>query len=135
MTDIHAAAALPPIVLAAPEAERLLLLARAATHQNPATADYLLREIERASVVDDAGAVKDVVTMGSDVDYRDDVTGEARSLTLVYPQDADVTAGRISVLSPIGAALIGLSVGQSIAFETPSGGPRSLTVLGVTPKA
>ena len=58
-------------------------------------------------------------------------SGQAKHVTLVYPTAADVAAGRISVLTPVGAALIGLSAGQSMAFETPSGEPRSLTVLEV----
>jgi regulator of nucleoside diphosphate kinase len=54
---------------------------------------------------------------------------------LVYPHEADVTAGKISVLTPIGAALIGLSVSQSIEWETNLGDRRSLTVLRVSPPA
>jgi regulator of nucleoside diphosphate kinase len=54
-----------------------------------------------------------------------------RTVTLVYPDEADLTQGRISVLTPVGAALIGLSVSQSIEWETVSGGRRSLTVLAV----
>jgi regulator of nucleoside diphosphate kinase len=69
--------------------------------------------------------------MGSRVRFRDDVTGQERTLTLAYPEDADISSGRISVLTPVGAALIGLSVGQSIEWETASGGLRSLTVLEV----
>jgi regulator of nucleoside diphosphate kinase len=52
-------------------------------------------------------------------------------VTLVYPHEADLDAGRISVLTPVGAALIGLSVGQSIEWQSPTGGWRSLTVLRV----
>jgi regulator of nucleoside diphosphate kinase len=69
--------------------------------------------------------------MGSEVEFRDDTTGKVRRVTLAYPDAADIDAGRISVLTPIGAALIGLSVGQSIEWQTPAGGWRSLTVLGV----
>ncbi|HBR45490.1 MAG TPA: nucleoside diphosphate kinase regulator, partial [Afipia sp.] len=54
-----------------------------------------------------------------------------RAMPLVYPEAADVDAGRISILTPIGAALIGLSVGQTIEFQTPGGRWRSLTVLRV----
>jgi regulator of nucleoside diphosphate kinase len=56
-----------------------------------------------------------------------------RRATLVYPDEADLDAGRISVMTPIGAALIGLSVSQSIEWQTLSGGWRSLTVLAVDP--
>lgn len=52
-------------------------------------------------------------------------------MLLVYPDEADVLEVKISVLTPIGAALIGLSVGQSIEWQTPAGGWRSLTVLQV----
>jgi regulator of nucleoside diphosphate kinase len=70
--------------------------------------------------------------MGSEVEFRDNKTGEVRRVTLVYPDEADVSRGRISVLTPIGAALIGLSESQSIDFQPPSGGLRSLTVLKVS---
>ena len=72
-----------------------------------------------------------LVVMGAQVLYRDDQSDRTRWVTLVYPPDADVSEGKVSVLTPIGAALIGLSVSQSIAFETPSGDRRSLTVLAV----
>ena len=62
-----------------------------------------------------------VVRMGSKVVYRDETTGLQRAVALVYPHEADIGLGRISVLTAVGAALIGLSVGQSIEFETPSG--------------
>ena len=75
--------------------------------------------------------LRGVVTMGSLVEFRDDDTGRTRTVNLVYPDQADLADGRLSVLSPVGAALIGLSVGQSIEWQTPSGGWRSLTVLQV----
>jgi regulator of nucleoside diphosphate kinase len=69
--------------------------------------------------------------MGSRVRYCDGKTGDVRDVVLVYPHEADITLRRISVLTPVGAALIGLSVGQVIEFQTPSA-RRSLTVLGVS---
>ncbi|MFG3757295.1 nucleoside diphosphate kinase regulator, partial [Klebsiella pneumoniae] len=99
----------------------------------PATAEFLAREIDRAAVLPQDHPADDVVTMQSGVTFRDDVTGQTRSVTLVYPDEADVDAGRISILTPIGAALIGLSPGQTIAFQTPAGGWRSLTVITVVP--
>ena len=65
-------------------------------------------------------ASEDLVTMGSSVEFRDDVTGQVRCVVLVYPDKADVSAGRTSVLTPVGAALIGLSKNQSIDWETPA---------------
>jgi regulator of nucleoside diphosphate kinase len=122
---------LPPIVLLAHDIERLRRLADAAASKFPRTADFLAREVERASIVDLDGAPPNLVTMESTVEFRDDSTGRARRVKLVYPPEADVSAGKISVLTPVGAALIGLSAGQSIEYQAPSGAWRSLTILAV----
>jgi regulator of nucleoside diphosphate kinase len=122
---------LPCITLRRGDRERLNVLAVAATEKYPVTAEFLAREIERATIVPDSDPLPGIVGMESDVTFRDDNSGQAKHVTLVYPTAADVAAGRISVLTPVGAALIGLSAGQSMAFETPSGEPRSLTVLEV----
>ena len=58
--------------------------------------------------------------MGSQVVYRDEGTGRIREVALVYPHEADINLNRISVLTPVGAALIGLAEGQSIEFRTPT---------------
>jgi len=120
---------LPPIAITRGDSEKLSRIADAAAERFPRTADFLAREIERAQVIDDIEIHPGLVKMGSRVTFRDDATGQERTVTLVYPPDADVTEGRISVLTPVGAALIGLSVGQSIEWQTPSGSRRSLTVL------
>jgi regulator of nucleoside diphosphate kinase len=122
---------LPPIVITRGDSEKLARIANAASEKFPRTADFLAREIERAQVIDDVENRPGLVKMGSRVTFRDDTTNQERTVTLVYPPEADVTEGRISVLTPVGAALIGLSVGQSIEWQTPSGGWRSLTVLKV----
>ncbi|MBS0528832.1 MAG: nucleoside diphosphate kinase regulator [Proteobacteria bacterium] len=122
---------LPSIVITAHDAEKLRHLADAAAKTYPATADFLSRELERASICPANRSMRNVVRMGSEVSFRDDISGNIREVTLVYPEAADVGAGRISILTPIGAALIGLSAGQSIEFQTPSGGWRSLTVIAV----
>jgi len=122
---------LPPITLTTEDSDRLRRLADAAATKFPRTAEFLAREVDRAELIDDATAAQTLVTMGSEVVYRDDETGKTRWVTLVYPDEADLDAGKISVLTPIGAALIGLSVNQSIEFETPTGAIRSLTVMSV----
>ncbi|HEY8337860.1 MAG TPA: nucleoside diphosphate kinase regulator [Tardiphaga sp.] len=122
---------LPCITLRSSDRERLDVLAVAAAEKYPVTADFLAREIERATIVPDSDPLPGIVSMESGVTFRDDTSGREKHVTLVYPPSADVETGRISVLTPIGAALIGLSAGQSIDFETPSGEPRSLTVLEV----
>lgn len=127
----HLEPELPPIAMTFGDCDRLSRLATAAAKNHPQAVGFLLREIERADVVPDIGDRHGLVVMGSQVHYRDDHSGRMRWITLVYPHEADVFAGKVSVLTPIGAALIGLSVSQSIAFETPSGETRSLTVLAV----
>jgi regulator of nucleoside diphosphate kinase len=109
--------------------------------KHPTTAEFLAREIDRAEIIPADRSVSDdisglrrkvnLVTMQSEVTFIDDISGEKRKVVLVYPEDADVDAGKISILTPVGAALIGLSTGQSIEFQTPSGGWRSLTVIAV----
>ena len=69
--------------------------------------------------------------MGSRVDFRDNSTGRTQSVTLVYPGEAHIEQGKVSILTPIGAALIGLSEGQSINWATWTGETRRLTVLEV----
>jgi len=122
---------LPQIILTTPDSERLRRLADAAAGKFPQAAEFLAREVDRAELSDDTATVQSLVTMGSEVVYRDDETGKTRTVILVYPDEADLDAGKISVLTPIGAALIGLSVNQSIEFETPTGATRSVTVESV----
>ena len=122
---------LPPITVMEDEGRRLNALASSSAVLFPRVAHFLAREIERASVVPDNSDLRDVVRMGSRVRYCDDNTGEVRDVVLVYPHDADITLKRVSVLTPVGAALIGLSVGQGIEFQTPGHNKRSLTVLDV----
>ena len=76
------------------------------------------RLADRADVLLAAEVPDDVVTMYSRVRYLDETTGERRSVTLVYPDETDVERGRISVLAPVGSALLGLSTGQTIDWES-----------------
>ncbi|MEK0085390.1 nucleoside diphosphate kinase regulator [Benzoatithermus flavus] len=122
----------PPITITRSDYLRLLDLAWAARARSPEVGEFLLEEIDRAQIVEPQAIPRSVVTMGAMVDFRDDHTGQERRVTLVYPGEQDIELGRISVLTPIGAALIGLAEGQSIAFRTPAGEERSLTVLRVT---
>ena len=126
---------LPPITLRPADRERLEQLAQANLTRVPETAYYLSREVERARVLAPDEDASRFVTMDSWVAFRDEATGRVRHVMLVYPDQADVSAGRISVLTPIGAALVGLSKGQSIVWQTPSGEDRSLTVVAVGDEA
>jgi regulator of nucleoside diphosphate kinase len=70
--------------------------------------------------------------MGSTVTYLDQFSGRTRTVTLVYPDAANIEQNRISILTPIGAALIGLSPSQSITWPSPDGRVGSITVLSVS---
>jgi regulator of nucleoside diphosphate kinase len=125
--------ALPPIAIRPRDMEYLRRLAEAAREKYPQTAEFLAREVDRADVLTKLAAPVGLVGMGSKVAFRCGHDGPAREVTLVYPHEADAASGRISVLTPIGAALIGLSVGQSIEWQTPAGDWRSVTVLRADP--
>ncbi|MFY2559878.1 nucleoside diphosphate kinase regulator [Corallococcus terminator] len=94
-------------------------------------AEMLDGELSRAQVVSSETVPPSVVTMNSTVLFEDEQTGEQRQVTLVYPRDAKSDEGRISVLAPIGSALIGLSVGQSIVWPLPSGRTKRLRIVAV----
>ena len=86
--------------------------------------DALEAELERAYGVDPAELPHDVVTMNSTVEIRDLKSGETETYTLVYPERADINANRISVLAPIGTAILGCRVGDVVRVKTPSGARR-----------
>jgi regulator of nucleoside diphosphate kinase len=121
----------PRIVISATEHARLMALADAAEKRVPEVAEYLTDELTRAEIVEDEQCDPNVVRMGSTVTYRDEAAGRTRTVTLVYPDAADIEQNRISILTPIGAALIGLSPSQSITWPSPDGRENSLTVLSV----
>ncbi|QDE90773.1 transcription elongation factor GreAB [Myxococcus xanthus] len=94
-------------------------------------AEMLDAELTRARVVASEAVPPDVVTMNSKVVFEDEQTGERREVTLVYPRDASSDDGRISVLAPIGSALIGLTVGQTITWPLPGGRSKRLRIVAV----
>ena len=70
-----------------------------------------------------------VVTMNSRVRFKDESSGTELTVTLVYPGDADASTGRISILAPVGSALIGLSVGDTIEWQLPNGRTKTLRIV------
>jgi regulator of nucleoside diphosphate kinase len=121
----------PPITLSADDYQRLSALAHLAKNSLPDRAADLAEEIERAQVLAKGNHPQHIVCMNSEVEFRDDTTGKTRRVMLVYPEDADISQGKISVLTPVGTALIGLETGHSISWETPNNEIRQLTVLAV----
>lgn len=122
----------PAIAVTRTDSERLWRLAESFAHRNPAVAEELLAELDRAKVVEDGRLALDVVRMGSSLRFTSDL-GEDRNVTLVFPGEADIAKGKVSVLTPIGVALIGLSAGQSIAWTARDGRVHRLTVETVQP--
>lgn len=125
----------PHLIMAETEVERLSALAQQMAQAAPLAADMLLTEIDRAEIRPDADMPDHVVRMRSTVRFEDDANGVARSVLLVYPKEADIAAGKISVLSLVGAGLIGLSVGQAIQWPDRDGHERALRILKVEPPA
>ena len=101
--------------------------------RNPALADRLFDELGRARIVKPARMPGDVVSIGSTATYRDETTGQEKSVTLVYPEDADITRQRVSVMTPIGVALLGLAEGAAFYWDTRDNQRRMLTVIRVEP--
>ncbi|TCR67251.1 nucleoside diphosphate kinase regulator [Bosea sp. BK604] len=120
----------PKIVVGATDHERLSALAASIQDRMPELADELQAEMERAKVVAERQVPANVVRMGSFVSFESDAA-PTRRVQLVFPGEADIAAGRVSVLTPIGTALIGLSPGQSIAWTARDGRQHRLTVLNV----
>lgn len=129
MTAPVAAGRKPAITIARSEHRRLLAFATGLEARDPHLAENLFVELERARVVDDHRIADSVVRMGSSVRYEAD--GDARTVILVYPAEADISLGRISVLTPVGTALLGLSPGQSIGWIDRGGRRHQLTIVSV----
>jgi regulator of nucleoside diphosphate kinase len=119
----------PTVTLSAEDYERLSALAHAARKRTPDLAEELVEEIERAHVLPKGKHPQHIVRMNSEVEFRDDTTEKVQRVTLVYPEEADISQRKVSVLTPVGTALIGLQTGHSIAWAAPNGEPRQLTVL------
>jgi regulator of nucleoside diphosphate kinase len=119
----------PEIVLGGTDHARLTSLANAAFDTVPDTAEELLSELDRARIVADDAVPRDVVRMGSVVEFESE--GGRKRVTLVFPPEADIAVGKVSVLTPVGAALIGLAKGQSIDWTARDGISHALTIRAV----
>lgn len=123
----------PPIHLIDAECEALTALALRIEDAQPMLADLLLTELERAELHAADALPPNTVAMNSVIAYVDERSGTRRTVQLVYPQDADIEAGRISILTPIGAGLIGLAQGDAIDWPDRDGQERLLRIVDVQP--
>lgn len=121
----------PKVVINADDFAHLEGLANSMTRREPELAERLLIEIRRARVVATAKVRESVVIMGSTVTYRDETTGQQKTVVLIYPEEEDVARLRVSVVTPIGIALLGLSVGARFHWDRHDEQDRMLTVLEV----
>ena len=121
----------PPIHLLAAESDQVASLALRAEHRQPVVAAMLLEEIERAELhaVDEMPAGH--IRLNSRIAFIDDKSGRVREVQLVLPPDANIAEGRISILTPMGAALYGLASGACISWPDLEGNERPIRIMRV----
>ncbi|HPC18859.1 MAG: nucleoside diphosphate kinase regulator [Kiritimatiellae bacterium] len=121
------------IYITATDRQRLnnmLESALAAENRDKTFLKELARELANAETVDPKSVPPHVVTMNSRVVVKDVASGETSEYTLVFPEQADVAQNRLSVVSPIGTAILGYAKGDTITWQTP-GGPRQIRILDI----
>jgi regulator of nucleoside diphosphate kinase len=120
----------PSIFITTKDVEKLRDLIREAYHTEYRGSDYLKKlaeEIQKASVVQPDQIPSDVITLNSTARLVDQETNEEMVYTLVFPEDADSFHGKISILAPIGTAMLGYTAGDIFEWDTP-GGERTIRV-------
>lgn len=121
----------PSIIVSSHDMDRLdAMLESPAVSQTPAGI-ALAEELNRATVVAPDQVTEGTVMMHSRVECEDELQNEKHVLTLVYPREADVEQGKVSILAPVGTALLGLSIGQTMDWVAPGGRKLRLRVTAV----
>lgn len=100
---------------------------------NPKVVEMLYVELGRAELHAADGMPPNVVTMNCNVEFIDEKSGMLRMLKVVYPQDADIGYDRLSILTPVGAGLIGMMAGETTAWPDRTGVERILRIVNVRP--
>jgi regulator of nucleoside diphosphate kinase len=133
MATPHSPQKRPTIHLLASEADQVASLALRIEHQQPQIAAMLLAEIERAELHDPRTMPAGNVRLKSRVTFIDERSSELREVQLVLPAEANIAEGKISILTPMGAALFGLESGQSINWPDLRGDYRPIRIVRVQP--
>lgn len=120
-----------PITLSSVDFDRLDRLLDQPDYRNFPGVAALRAELARAEIVEPDQMPGDVVTMNSTVRVADGTTGEEHELTLVYPRAVDAGPGRVSILAPVGSAMLGLRVGDSIEWQVPQGRLLDVRILDI----
>jgi regulator of nucleoside diphosphate kinase len=131
MTKTKAPAERPAIHVLAEESDLVAGLALTTEQRQPVVAAMLLEEIERAELHEPGTLPIDAVTLGSAISFVDERTGFERDVQLVLPAFANISENRISILTPIGAALYGLRAGDSINWPDIDGNERRISITKV----
>ncbi len=120
------------IVISSLDLERIEALLEQPAHRDSAGTAALRAELARANVLDPAEMPADVITMNSVATLVDESSDESREISLVYPREADTATNKISVFAPVGSAMLGLRVGQSIDWKVPGGRSLRLRVTSIS---
>lgn len=121
----------PKVIISSTDAERLEQMLDALSERDFPGKRDLENELDRAEIVDARDVPPQVVTMNSTVVFETHPGGKEFRMTLVYPQDAAKIDGNISILAPVGSALLGLSVGDEIEWPRPGGGKTRVRIKDV----
>ena len=132
-TDISAGAGRPVIHMIDHESDAIEAFAMAMESRNPKVAEMLYEELGRAILHSAEDMPDNIVTMNCKVEFVDETSGLRRTVKLVYPKDADIENDHLSILTPMGAGLIGMVAGETIAWPDRSGTERMLRIVEVTP--
>jgi regulator of nucleoside diphosphate kinase len=122
----------PEITVSSLDADRLYNLIESLPAGTFAGKKELEAELERANIVEPTEVPSTIVTMNSTVSFIVDSSQEEFELTLVYPKDTDSSGKKISILAPVGSALLGLSKGDQIEWPKPGGGLIKVTIKEIT---
>ena len=121
----------PPITVSTLDAVRLEKILDSLGAKQVPNKEDLRVELDRAHIVAPEDMPQDVVTMNSTVIFRMESSETEFALTLVYPNDIDEGTGKISVLAPVGSALLGLREGDEMSWPKPGGGLLKVRILKV----
>lgn len=116
----------PKLIISQKDFQKISSLLTSATAK---IAELLEEELDRALIVPADKLPNDVVSMGSTAKFIDLDTNKELVITLVYPHEANIEKNKVSILTPVGSALIGLRVGQTISWPMPSGEEKKLKVV------
>ncbi|MEO7253892.1 MAG: nucleoside diphosphate kinase regulator [Casimicrobium sp.] len=121
----------PPITLSSLDAVRLEKMLDSLGNNQFPDKESLQDELDRANIVEPQQIPPDVVTMNSTVTFKVESSDREFSLTLVYPNDAGDNTSKISILAPVGSALLGLREGDEMSWPKPGGGLLVVRILKV----